>query len=285
MADAVRTPLPKAAQRFFVFLAIQLAADVATPIVLRAFRWASEIEALVRVQAVVGLVLAVGQIAVVVGLRRAAGNHAARGLLGFVVGVRGLDLIATALQTAGWFDLPDPLRTSNETLQLVETAFFVLAYLAGDVALWVALERLLGAALRSWMRPAFYAARALQLIDGALLLFAVDRLVARHDATLEIVAWARTGLTILATVPVLAALRLLARGEGAEGGGAPVAETEAEAAKRDLTVGAAWLAGAIVVTIASYAIASTGAGGGRVLIATGAFAYGLVRIGRGLTRR
>jgi hypothetical protein len=52
----------------------------------------------------------------------------------------------------------------------------------------------------------------------------------------------------------------------------------------DLVVGSIWLVGGLAVTIGSYAVASGGSGG-HYVVTTGAIAYGMVRIIRGLSRR
>jgi hypothetical protein len=52
----------------------------------------------------------------------------------------------------------------------------------------------------------------------------------------------------------------------------------------DLVVGSIWLVGGLAVTIGSYAVASGGSGG-HYFVTTGAIAYGLARVIRGLTRR
>ena len=51
--------------------------------------------------------------------------------------------------------------------------------------------------------------------------------------------------------------------------------------QRDRIVGGIWLAGGVIVTLASYASAS---GGGRYIVTTGAIAYGLVRMVPGSMR-
>lgn len=61
--------------------------------------------------------------------------------------------------------------------------------------------------------------------------------------------------------------------------------TDDRRGSRDLTVGGAWLAGGLLVTIGTYSLAATSPGGGQYFIAYGAILYGLFRLLRGLTAR
>ncbi len=55
-------------------------------------------------------------------------------------------------------------------------------------------------------------------------------------------------------------------------------------AGREIVFGLVWLGGGLLVTLLSYSAASSGSGGGRYFVTSGAVAYGLVRLIRGLVR-
>lgn len=60
-------------------------------------------------------------------------------------------------------------------------------------------------------------------------------------------------------------------------------DSDAQSGQRMMVSGAIWLVGGLVVTIASYTLASS-AGGGRFVLAYGAVIYGIAQIFRGMSR-
>ncbi len=60
-------------------------------------------------------------------------------------------------------------------------------------------------------------------------------------------------------------------------------DSDAQSGQRMMVSGAIWLVGGLIVTIASYTLASS-AGGGRFVLAYGAVIYGIAQIFRGMSR-
>jgi len=60
-------------------------------------------------------------------------------------------------------------------------------------------------------------------------------------------------------------------------------DSDAQSGQRMMISGAIWLVGGLVVTVASYTLASS-AGGGRFVLAYGSVIYGIAQIFRGMSR-
>ncbi len=101
----------------------------------------------------------------------------------------------------------------------------------------------------------------------------------------EIFGWGRVLLGAVRDLMAILVLLMLFRGETSDeekdAPGEPTFSEQAPSASRDLVFGGLWLAGGLLVTVASY---SASAGGGRYIVTTGAIAYGVVRLVRGLLR-
>jgi hypothetical protein len=110
-------------------------------------------------------------------------------------------------------------------------------------------------------------------------------LVMGHERWLELgrhplFHWGRLAVGIgLQALPLILLKRLLGEAPAAS----QPAATATNSPGRDIAVGAAWLGGGLLVTFASYSAASSGSGG-RYVVTTGAIAYGLVRLVRGLVK-
>jgi len=100
--------------------------------------------------------------------------------------------------------------------------------------------------------------------------------------------WVLTGLSLVSTVAtlalVLAARTEIANSTSEAGVPRPVVEERPASPVADFGIGAVMLVVGIGVSIASYAVASSGSGGGRYLIATGFIGVGVGRLIRGLIR-
>jgi hypothetical protein len=101
----------------------------------------------------------------------------------------------------------------------------------------------------------------------------------RHLSDMPVLRYSRWASLPLHVVSAILMLMLLRRAGWGHATQAPA--VAAPSGQRDLIVGGAWLAGGLLVTLASLMAAS---GGGRYVIITGAIAYGLIRIVRGLGR-
>jgi hypothetical protein len=97
---------------------------------------------------------------------------------------------------------------------------------------------------------------------------------------LMIVIWSLP-LAALGTIfTMLRAISTLRRGAQVTVAGELVPSLQ-PAGGNDILIGALWLVGGLAVTAGSFSMAH-GAGGGRYVVTTGAIAYGLVRLFRGL---
>jgi hypothetical protein len=98
--------------------------------------------------------------------------------------------------------------------------------------------------------------------------------------------WISLPLSLVAIGLELWLVNQLRRGTGAElAPGEADGTLTAPLPGNDFVAGTLWLVGGILVTFVSYAAASSGSGGGRYFVTTGAIAYGIGRIIRGFARR
>jgi hypothetical protein len=156
--------------------------------------------------------------------------------------------------------------------------------IAVDVLLWLAVVRTLP--VNPGLSNAYFAAL------GAAALLSLTNSFLRHGAIpgsmMEALSWLRIAASLVAQLFILVVLRRLTR-DGALGSGdlvdanaAVSVAAEPRAGGRDIAIGLAFLVGGALITFVSYSMASSSSGGGRYFITTGAIAYGLVKLVRGL---
>ena len=173
-------------------------------------------------------------------------------------------------------------QTFGASFQLVMTARLFL-YFAADIFLWLAVVRTLP------QDPGLTAAYLAVLGTTALLSLATT---VGHSvipsSMMEVITWLSRANSLVGQVLMLLVLRRLLR-DGALGSGDLVDANAAvsvppapRAGGRDIAIGLAFLVGGCVITFASYSAAASSSGGGRYFITTGAIAYGLVKLIRGL---
>jgi hypothetical protein len=96
--------------------------------------------------------------------------------------------------------------------------------------------------------------------------------------------WTRFALAFVCALMVISALSAVSKSFASDSGAPSFGVLQAPgraSPQRDMAVGAAWILGGVIFTLISY---STASGGGRYVVTTGAFAYGVVRLIRGLFR-
>jgi hypothetical protein len=65
----------------------------------------------------------------------------------------------------------------------------------------------------------------------------------------------------------------------------PLRRSSSAGATRQMAIGLAWCIGGIAVTVATYAMAANGPGGGTYVVAWGAIIFGMIRFFKGLAQR
>jgi len=194
-------------------------------------------------------------------------------------------LAASAVLTA-WFawSLFFPRSGHDEQFLRAEHlrhAVISVVILALNLSLWFAAARAAGG-----VSPAWTAAYVLLCGTGTLMAlgfaFAPDGWQGRlGPLAMTLMSWFRTALSFSHEGVLLWVL--WRAGFAVPQGTTPGANAPAPSATRDFVVGGIWLAGGVLVTLGSFAAASSG-GGGRYVITTGAIAYGIGRLIRGLAR-
>jgi hypothetical protein len=228
-----------------------------------------------RVQVVAGLILSAGDVGLLMffasgrgqkGPARPAwtatvlaGGAVAAGLASMAVGHGADVLFRTALYTA------------------------VLGLDVGvDLAIWPAVAPLAGSDVPQWRGPVFAVARTSAVLPSlaGLWIFAISHRGLWESPVFRMTRYATIPLHALSAVLLLLLLRRAGWGAHAEAT-VDASPARAPSGQRDFVVGGLWLGGGLIVTLGSLAMAS---GGGRYVITTGAIAYGLFRIFRGLGR-
>lgn len=244
-----------------------------------------------RVSSGVWLLLSIAMLALVIPFARGRRGTAAAGVAQAVVVLTAINLVVDLVQMLPVVGGPNLLEFAYDS------AFFRVWYaaqygmfVAVDLCFWLAITRSTKRVPQAF-NPLFY------VLLGAGVLIAMPRLFIPMTEYYEVLGGAlgqlmellRVGIGIGRSLLIILVLRLLVRGEGvavAEDGSpasSPIKEGDAVPDRsRDLLIGGLWLGGGLLVTIVSFASASEG--GGRYVVTTGAIAYGLVRLIRGLTR-
>ena len=214
--------------------------------------------------------LLAGGTAMLVWFTRGRRGTTARGVSQAALALIAVLLVSEIVGTAGG------LASFDSSLGRGFDAAFLLAYGAFEVCLWLALVR-----SRSALRR-FSAAYYVLIAAHAALSFQrmlPKEMIFRARGVASFLHWSSFGIGLAESLVLIVALRELARAGEARTGDAP-----SSAPARDLLIGSLWLGGGLLVTLVSYGAASSSTGGGHYVITTGAIAYGLVRLIRGLGR-
>jgi hypothetical protein len=180
------------------------------------------------------------------------------------------------------------------SLGMLAGPLWLLVFLGGMLSAWFAL-RALGA--DRLPKPADATALIVSALVIGLIISAIqewdlakDHAHAFSTSMFEVMSFVDTLTTLLVFGLLLSRTRALSASVSATevANGAVVAPPplalSPPSSGNDLVVGSIWLVGGLAVTIGSFAVAS-GPGGGHYFVTTGAIAYGLVRVIRGLSRR
>jgi hypothetical protein len=288
-ALAARSP---EATRLLVLYGVRLAWVVVQAFAAHAIATSNEgaTRALQATMAIGWLALAVGEATLLGGYWREVRPHPAARQLGVAVVLAAITAFVAGLETLHTFGGPAILRFRTEPLRTIWDAFYWARGLGLDVALWLALEGLVpGKSFRDArsLRDAFYGFRLAAGALAAIWLLPADayRPLLHSRPFLAVYPWLRVGLQVAWSVPVLVVLRALSKGSYAEPGAREVrgVAIAPRTGSHDLVVGGLWLAGGLLVTTVTFALAEN-AGGGHYVVSVGPIAYGLVRIARGLAR-
>jgi hypothetical protein len=165
----------------------------------------------------------------------------------------------------------------NEPILIARMAMFFIT----DIFVWLAVVRTLP------QDPGLSTAYFAVLAASAVLSLLTSLRLLPSSMMMESLSWLSRALSLVGQLLVIVVLRRLAR-DGALGPGDLVDADAAvsvapppRAGGRDIAIGLAFLVGGCVITFASYSAASS-AGGGQYFVTTGAIAYGLVKLIRGL---
>jgi hypothetical protein len=218
-------------------------------------------------------------------LARSAGTPAA----GMAWGAFAVAAVDTALSVVFAIEAFLNVRLMAPVTQALGHAPFSGAMLAMalafDVLFWLVLVRLGRGRLTVNWTILYGALRGVSLLLAlpSLMPYEMYREVVLQSNVLgPALTWGRLVMAAAHSVVVIFALVLVARTQtAAPDEAAPMAPPGKASPQRDMLVGGLWLGGGLMVTLVSFASAS---GGGRYLVTTGAIAYGLVRLIRGLMR-
>lgn len=234
---------------------------------------------------VLAIALGVASVVVVGRLARAARGSSPPSLLRAAVALVAIQLGLDVLANAARIAFPNVLAGAFEyALPLAQ----VVVDVAARAALWLAVARLLPERVPRWLTASYL------LAVGVVLAATLPRFVLARSFLYETaegmslfgkLSLGRLAASTLARVATLWLFALLAKSALASAAGAArsIAAPGAPSPQRDLAVGAVWLSAGVLVSVASFSMAS-GEGGGRYLVTTGAIAYGAVRVVRGLRR-
>ncbi len=180
-------------------------------------------------------------------------------------------------------------------LRMLAMPLWVLAFFGGSLAAWLALRALAADRLP---KPADASSLFITALVIGVVISGYEEWAVAKDHSL---AYSSTIFTAMSFVDHLVSLfvdglllsrtrALAASMNASDPAAADVAEPILSgpppgSSGNDLVVGSIWLVGGLAVTIGSFAVASGGSGGGHYFVTTGAIAYGLARVIRGLTRR
>jgi len=165
------------------------------------------------------------------------------------------------------------------------TSVMLALPLAFDILFWILLVRLGRGCVSTQWTTVYGALRGVSLLLSlpSLLPYDTYRAVFLQNPVIgPVLSWSRLAFAAAHALTAVLALGLVARSAASSPADAQPAATPAKASpQRDMLVGGLWLAGGLIVTLVSYSSAS---GGGRYVITTGAIAYGLVRVVRGMMK-
>jgi hypothetical protein len=199
------------------------------------------------------------------------------GILGALLTLTGFVLLIPFSQ--GRRGTPsEPLAQGAVVLTGLVLLFDVVGVLPGAERL------LLARSTVTTLTPLFFgvlAGSGMFSLAAAVLPFETYRRLFFESSFSSLLSWAHTGCSFATTGLFILLLSQLLRSGGPAGATTQPADAAAPSAARDIWSGVVLLVLGIASTLLSYSAAS---GGGRYFVATGAVAWGLVRLIRGLTR-
>ncbi|MBI5533094.1 MAG: hypothetical protein HY898_10280 [Deltaproteobacteria bacterium] len=220
-------------------------------------------------------------------LARTLGRHRAAGMAWVAVVMAGINVgFGLVFAASSLWNLDAVAALFSGPLRVPLFLITVAAPLVFDVLFWLVLAALAGRELSRALTIAYLSLRSVSTLFTLLhvLPFETYRaLFLEPPWVAETIAWTRFAVAVACGVTMLLGLRAAVRADGASTSALsqPAPERAQPGPQRDLVVGAAWLVGGGVATLASYSLAS---GGGKFVITTGAIAYGVARIVRGVIR-
>jgi hypothetical protein len=288
-AIAVASPRAGLLRAILVLRSIELAFMLASRVAILAISASSTSLFAIydRVTSITWALLSISGLALIAMLARNLGSHPAAKTAWWAVGLATLDTAVSLFFTLESLVGSSLLSAVFDALgHAAVTGPMMALGIAFDVLFWLLLVRLgQGALTASW--SIVYAAlrgSALLLALPSLLPHATYRALFIDSPFGTALNWSRFAFAFAHGLTVILALSRVARVQPGAAGEALTLPTQAKASpQRDMIVGGLWLAGGLIVTLASYSLASSG-GGGKYLITTGAIAYGLARLVRGLIK-
>ena len=249
-------------------------------------------ETFFRAEEGAGLLVDAAAVALLVPVLRGQARGPAAAGLRTALGLGVVNVLLGAVQALAVFGGPALLHVGEGAAGLVLYAAFLGLALSFDVVVWRALARIAGGggAMSAWMTPAYLPLRVLSAVL-AFVRLAIPFEMSRGFYFQGPFAIPYRVFTLLlhltlSALPLVVLYRLHKVGAPGSAYGAATAApapSAKESAQRDLVMGSVWLGGGLLVTLVSYAAASSGSGG-RYVVTTGAIAYGLVRLVRGMIR-
>lgn len=226
----------------------------------------------------------VGRLAATPAVRASSGAALARAAFGLTALTLVLDIASAVTMRVGGAS-----AVVHDVDKLLVTVSVVVGT-ASSMCLWIAVTRLLAPRVPRAMTVAYVVVLSLALVatlPTVLVPRSVLQVTLGSTEIVGAISLARFVLFNVARAGVIwLFVKLASSAESLEvgvSGGAYVAAdpSPARTPQRDVVVGALWLVGGVLVSVLSFSLASDG-GGGRYVITTGAIAYGLVRVVRGL---
>jgi len=289
-AAFAQSPLIVTARRLFVLRIVQLVLSVASSLVFMSasaaagVSWSDRLDLIAKASTVLWLAVGAIGLGLLVPFSRALAATPAARLLRTALTLAAVGLLLAALQGIDDFAHTNIVPVGRSVAgQLTFLLDFGL-YVAFDIYFWLAITRV-ASRIPHGFGPAYFGLLAIRVLLSLTLAFLPVELTSKLYENSELYLAFRSFrllLNLAEDLLVIAVLwRLIQHGTtaptaGAAGGPAPVADST-----RDLVVGGLWLGGGGLVTVVSYAAAESG---GHFVITTGAIAYGLFRLGRGLLR-
>ena len=251
--------------------------------VINTFAWlafshveSGTIQSWFRVTGFIAVLFSVAFLVAVIPFAQGRRGTRAEGVSQLLIALVAVNLLFELVQSVPEFGGPTLLH-----LERPYSAVLTLLWLAEAACFFLALTR-------SSSRPVGFASIywVLFAVAGALSLFqsAIDFETYRHYLIGPIgmaMHWATFVCSIVKQILVIVLLKQLM--ENADAPAAAVQAPSTVSAGREILIGSLSLLGGLAVTLISYSAASS-TGGGRYVVASGAIAFGLVRLIRGLVR-